>query len=221
MCGIAAIFAYGASAPPVDARILETIREAMVPRGPDGKGLWISDDQRIGLAHRRLAIIDLSPAGAQPMAAEGGRFRIVYNGEIYNYRALREDLRQSGIQFVTDSDTEVLLQLYRRHGPEMVAHLRGMYAFAIWDEEKDGVFLARDPFGIKPLYYADDGASVRIASQVKALIQDDSVDTAPDPAGHVGFHLWGCVPEPHTLYRGVRALPAGTTLWIGRDGWMR
>ena len=152
MCGIAGIFAYGPSAKPIDREELLRIREAMITRGPDGAGLWISSGQRIGLAHRRLAIIDLSEAGAQPMATADGRLRITFNGEIYNYQMLRRELEAKGYVFHSNSDTEVLLHLYADRGQDMVHALRGMYAFAIWDEHKKGLYLARDPFGIKPLY---------------------------------------------------------------------
>ena len=214
MCGIAGIFAYGPSARPVDREELLRIREAMIARGPDGAGLWISPDQRIGLAHRRLAIIDLSEAGAQPMATADGRLHITFNGEIYNYQVLRRELEAKGYRFHSHSDTEVLLHLYADRGQDMVHALRGMYTFAIWDEHKKGLFLARDPFGIKPLYVADNGHTIRVASQVKALLKGGAVDTTLEPAGHVGFFLWGHVPEPYTLYKGIRALGAGTSLWI-------
>lgn len=218
MCGVAGIFAYGPDAPRVDREELLRTREAMVPRGPDGAGLWLSDDGRVGLAHRRLAIIDPSDAGAQPMATPEGDLRIVFNGEIYNHQALRTRLEAQGHRFRSTSDTEVLLHLYRHDGPRMVEVLRGMYAFAIWDRVNGGLFLARDPLGIKPLYVADDGRTVRVASQVKALLRGGAVDTAPEPAGHVGFLLWGYVPDPFTLYGGVRALPAGTTAWVDEKG---
>ena len=146
-----------------------------------------------------------------------GRLHIVFNGEIYNYRALRRDLEEDGYRFRSTSDTEVLLALYRERGPEMLQALRGMYAFTIFDEANRSLFLARDSFGIKPLYYADDGRCFRWASQVKAL-QRANIDTSPDPAGHVGFFLWGGVPEPYTLYKDIRALPAGSTLWVDAKG---
>lgn len=215
MCGVAGIFAYREGAPRADRNDLLRIRDAMSRRGPDGSGLWISDDARVGLAHRRLAIIDLSDTGAQPMASSDGRLRVVFNGEIYNYRQLRAGLEAKGYCFQSQSDTEVLLHLYAERGADMVHVLRGMYAFAIWDENKKGLLLARDPFGIKPLYYADNGRVIRFASQVKALLQSPGLDTRPEPAGHVGFFLWGSVPEPYTLYKGIRALPAGSTLWAG------
>lgn len=218
MCGIAGIFRYGDNAPLVDLAELERMRDRMATRGPDGAGEWLSADGRVGLAHRRLAIIDLSEAGAQPMVDPATGNVIVFNGEIYNYRELRRGLEAQSAVFHSQSDTEVLLALYRRFGPDMLPKLRGMYAFALWDAREQGLFLARDPFGIKPLYYADDGRTLRFASQVKALLAGGGVDTAPDPAGHVGFFLWGHVPEPFTLYRGIQALPAGTALWVARGG---
>ena len=214
MCGIAGILAYGESAAPVDEPELLRIREHMIKRGPDGAGLWISPDRRVGLAHRRLSIIDLSETGAQPMATADGRLSITFNGEIYNYRELRRELEAKGYVFRTQSDTEVLLHLYADRGADMVLALRGMFAFGIWDARERALFLARDPFGIKPLYYADDGSTLRFASQVKALLKGGAIDTAPEPAGSAGFLLWGCVPEPYTLYRNILALPAGSTFEV-------
>ena len=170
MCGIAGIYSYRDSAPPVDREELLRIREAMIRRGPDGAGLWISDDQRIGLAHRRLAIIDLSDAGAQPMFSADGQLCITFNGEIYNYRELRRELEARGCVFRSHSDTEVLLHLYAERGPEMVHALRGMFAFGIWDERQQELFLARDPLGIKPLYYSRTQGHLRFASTPQALL---------------------------------------------------
>jgi len=218
MCGLSAEFAYAEAAAPVSRERLERASAAMAARGPDGAGLWISDDARVGFAHRRLAIVDLSDAGAQPMATADGSVRIVFNGEIYNFRALREELVRKGHRFRSRSDTEVLLELYLDRGPAMVRALRGMFAFALWDERKRTLLLARDPLGIKPLYYVDDGSCLRVASQVKALIAANGIDLDPEPAGHVGFFLWGHVPEPWTLYRGIRALPAGATLAVAQHG---
>jgi len=221
MCGLNAIFAHGAGAPNVEPGELIAVRDTMTARGPDAEGSWVSADGRVGLGHRRLSILDLSEAANQPMALAGGRVRITYNGEIYNFRALRSRLQAEGRLFETESDTEVLLHLYDRDGPDMVRHLRGMFAFALWDEARHGMLLARDPFGIKPLYYADDGKTLRVASQVKALRAGNMINGAPDPAGHVGFFLFGYVPEPHTLYADIRALPAGSTLWIDAAGGRR
>src|SRR4051812_42880007 len=200
MCGIAGVFGYHDNAPPIDVDELIDIREAMAARGPDGSGLWLAPDRRIGLAHRRLAIIDVSDAGAQPMKSGDGALVITYNGELYNYRELRKELIGRGHRFSTDSDTEVLLALYEEAGHGMVHRLRGMYAFAIWDSRNRSLFAARDPFGIKPIYYADDGRTLRFASQVKALVRGDGIRLSPDAAGHAGFFILGYVPEPHTLF---------------------
>ena len=218
MCGLAGIFAYAHDAPPVDADELLRIRERMLTRGPDGAGLWISTDRRIGLAHRRLAIIDLTPDGAQPMVSACGRYQIVFNGEIYNYRELQVELEKRGAVFRSHSDTEVLLQLYIHEGEAMCLKLRGMYAFAIWDAQDQVLFLARDPFGIKPLYVHDDGRTLRFASQVKALLAGGAIGNEIDPVGEAGFWIWGHVPEPETLYRRISSLPPGTWLQITRSG---
>src|SRR5207237_5694307 len=187
-------------------------------RGPDGACSWLRVGRRCVLGHRRLSIIDLSDRASQPMTSEDGRFVVVFNRKIYNYRQLRVELDVEGARFRTTSDTEALLHLYARYGAEVVHRLRGMFAFAIWDEVRRGVFLARDPYGIKPLYTANDGWTSRFASQVKALLAGGHVSRDPEPAGIVGFHLFGSVPEPFTLYRDIRVLPAGHTQWIDAAG---
>src|SRR6266436_8644612 len=218
MCGIVATFAYGAGAPPVDRAEVIRMREQMFARGPDGEGEWFSENGRVGLGHRRLSIIDLSPGGAQPMWNADRSLAIIFNGEIYNYRELRSQLSANGYQFRSHCDTEVLLALYETRGEAMLNQLRGMYAFAIWDRNKEGLFLARDLFGIKPLYYSDNGHTFRTASQVKPLRDCGKIDLAPEPAGHVGFFLWGHVPDPYTMFRNIRSLPAGHTMWVDRNG---
>ena len=215
MCGIAGAFAFGDAAPAVDEAELLRVREHMASRGPDGAGLWLSPDHRVGFGHRRLTIIDLAQTGAQPMHSADGRYVIVFNGEIYNYQALRRTLEAAGAAFRSTSDTEVLLHLFAREGAGMLPKLRGMFAFSIWDALERRLFLARDSFGIKPLYFANDGSTFRYASQVRALVAGKALDLAPDPAGRAGFLLWGYVPEPFTLYRSIQALPAGC--WITVD----
>jgi asparagine synthase (glutamine-hydrolysing) len=152
------------------------------------------------------------------MTSGDGRFVVVFNGEIYNYPQLRTELETDGAGFCTTSDTEALLHLYAHYGADMVHRLRGMFAFAIWDQARRGLFLARDPYGIKPLYTANDGWTFRFASQVKALLAGGHISRDPEPAGIVGFHLFGSVPEPFTLYRDIRALPAGHTQWVDAAG---
>src|SRR4029077_7093364 len=218
MCGINGIFAYhSASSAPSETELLAT-RDAMRARGPDGAGFWWNVDRHCGLGHRRLAIIDLSDRAAQPMKSSDGRLVIVFNGEIYNYPELRAELQAEGVLLHTTSDTEALLHLYERYGAQMVHRLRGMFAFGIWDDARRGIFLARDPYGIKPLYTANDGATFRFASQVKALLVGGQVSRDPEPAGVVGFHLFGSVPEPFTLYADIRALPAGHVQWVDKFG---
>jgi asparagine synthase (glutamine-hydrolysing) len=190
----------------------------MQARGPDGAGEWWSHDRRLGLGHRRLAIQDLSDRASQPMRSACGRFVVVFNGEIYNYPELRRDLESQGRRFQTTSDTEVLLHLYDLKRRDMVHDLRGMFAFAIWDERERSLFLARDPYGIKPLYTANDGWTFRFASQVKALLAGGRISRDPEPAGIVGFWLLGSVPEPFTLYRDIRQLPAGHTQVVDAAG---
>ncbi len=218
MCGINGLFAYNPSGPLIDSEELIRTRDHMAARGPDGCGLWISQNQCVGLGHRRLAIIDLSERAAQPMSLTNGSLQITFNGEIYNYKELRKHLSAYGVIFRSQSDTEVLLHLYQKYGEAMVYHLRGMFAFAIWDELKNELFLARDPYGIKPLYYSDDGHTFRFASQVKALIAGGAISREPDPAGVVGFLQWGSVPEPGTIYQQIQSLPAGHTVKISRNG---
>lgn len=218
MCGIAGIHAYLDVAPPVDRRELLRMNERMVARGPDGSGLWLSEEGRTGFSHRRLAIIDLSEGGAQPMRTADGSLTITFNGEIYNYRELRAELLARGRTFRSESDTEVLLQLYAEYGAAMVSRLRGMFAFGLWDADKSTLLLARDPLGIKPLYWADDGWTFRFASQAKALLAGGAVSRDPDPAGIVGFHLFGNVPEPFTVWRSIQSLPAGTMLTVDATG---
>jgi len=218
MCGISGIFAYHYAANAIDRAELVRTRDHMTARGPDGKGEWIADDGRIGFGHRRLAIIDLSDAGAQPMISADGKLIVTFNGEIYNYRQLRGGLETSGHVFRSRSDTEVLLHLYAQKGEAMVHDLRGMFALAVWDVERRKLFLARDPYGIKPLYYSDDGWTFRFASQVKALLAGGKIGRYLEPAGQVGFYLFGSVPEPYTSYREIRSLPAGTTLVVDRIG---
>jgi len=208
MCGINGIVSFHASAPPIDRDELMRTREAMRSRGPDAEGLWISSDGRVGLGHRRLSIIDVSDRANQPMI--DGDLVLTFNGEIYNYRELRDD------SYETNSDSEVLLRMYRKFGAEMLPRLRGMFAFAIWDARANTLFLARDPYGIKPLYYANDGRTFRFASQAKALL--NGVSSSRDPAGVVGFLLRGHVPEPFTIYEGIRMLPAGSWMTVTRDG---
>jgi asparagine synthase (glutamine-hydrolysing) len=219
MCGIAGILKYSGSASGgVNKTELVAMANSMIPRGPDSAGLWIDSKNNVGMAHRRLSIIDLSNSGNQPMASADNRYYIVFNGEIYNHHELRLSLKKDGFQFRSESDTEVLLALYAIHGSKMVHHLRGMFAFAIWDKNLNTLFLARDPFGIKPLYYSTNQKEFRFSSQVKSLLAGGGIDTNPEPAGYVGYFLMGSIPEPFTLYKGISSMAAGSTLTVNTVG---
>ena len=216
MCGIAGILAYGPGGTRPDRRELIAIRDHMAARGPDGTGEWTGASGRLILGHRRLSILDLSERGDQPMVSADGELSIVFNGEIYNYPSLRAELEADGAVFRTASDTEAILHLYKRHGLGAFSKLQGMFGIAIWDDPNRRLILARDPYGIKPLYYSDAGGTLRFASQVKALLAG-AVDPEPDSAGIVGFCLMGSVPDPFTWVRAIKALPAGHTLSIVLD----
>ncbi|MEX2209225.1 MAG: asparagine synthase (glutamine-hydrolyzing), partial [Myxococcota bacterium] len=221
MCGIAG--AVGT----LDAAVLQGVRQASLRerhRGPDAEGFWASAESGPGvaLAHRRLAIIDLSEDGVQPMTDAGGNAVIVYNGEIYNYRALRAELEALGVAFKSQSDTEVLLQAYLVWGDACLERLVGMFAFALFDRRRRRVLFARDRLGIKPLYVArvqrPGGAALLFASELRALLASDLVERRLDPLA-LETCLWhGFVAGPQALARGVRRLEPGTALAVELDG---
>src|SRR5258708_17717811 len=200
MCGISALFAYRDAAPPIERAEVDAITERMRPRGPDAGATWFSPDGRVGLGCRRLAIIDLTDEGTQPLHDVDGELTIVFNGEIYNHRELRARLIDYGAHFHSTTDTEVLLQMYRRYGQTMVELLRGMFAFSIWDARERRLFVARDPYGIKPLYMADDGDTFRCASTVKALLAGGRVPRTRDAAGAAGVFLLARGPGPPDVF---------------------
>jgi asparagine synthase (glutamine-hydrolysing) len=202
------VYPVGGAAPEALVASVEAMCTRMAARGPDARGVQAFDDGPV-FGHRRLSIIDLDARSNQPLSSADGRHAIVFNGEIYNYRELRQGLQRAGEALRTDGDTEVLLALYRRWGKDMLPRLRGMFSFAIWDGPARTLLLARDPYGIKPLYYAETQAGLVFASQVKALLVSGLVDTRPSLAGLGGFYLWGSVPEPWTTHQDIRVLPAG------------
>ena len=217
MCGIAGFISTPRAA---EASALDATRRMvahMHRRGPDAEGIW--QEPGVWLGHRRLAILDLDARSNQPMHSACGRYVIVFNGEIYNFDTLRHELAATGVLFGTTSDTEVLLALFAVHGAGMLKRLRGMFALVIWDRLDHRAFAARDPYGIKPLYYAQTPDGVLMASQVKALLATGMVSHAPDARGQASFWLLGSVAEPHTWYQHIKALPAGHCVWI-EDGRM-
>ncbi|HEY9278151.1 MAG TPA: asparagine synthase (glutamine-hydrolyzing) [Methylotenera sp.] len=207
MCGIAGFISISRSSEELAFEATQRMVSSMHNRGPDAKTVWTDDC--VVLGHRRLAIIDLDSRANQPILSDDERYVIVFNGEIYNFKELRIDLESEGMLFRTSSDTEVLLALYVRERERMLPKLRGMFAFAIWDKHNNELFLGRDSYGIKPLYYAQTKEGLIFASQVKALLVSGVVSKKIEPAGVAGFYLWGSVPEPWTLYQDILVLPAG------------
>lgn len=215
MCGIAGIIGNGVTE--VEAR-LARMSNALVHRGPDDEGVavWPEDGRTpfTGFAHRRLSIIDLSAAGHQPMSTSDGRFSIIYNGEIYNYRELRRELQAEGVSFVSHTDTEVLLQLYARRGADCLRWLRGMFAFAVRDNETGEIFIARDHLGIKPLYYFHTDQTFTFASELRALLESGLMPRRLSTRGLTSYLQSGSVASPGTMIEGVALLQAGHYLTI-------
>lgn len=215
MCGIFGGLALADRA--IDRSIVEKMSEQIARRGPDDNGEFY--DSPVMLGHRRLSIIDLSEQGHQPMTEVNGRFTIVFNGTIYNYPELRDELIGQGYHFKSHSDTEVIINAYAHWGRDCVARLHGMFAFAIWDKQQRNLFLARDRMGIKPLYYLHNGRYFYFASNIQALLQTGQADTAFDPASlHNLFSLHAVVPAPGTLFRGIRKCPPAHSMMIEADG---
>jgi asparagine synthase (glutamine-hydrolysing) len=216
MCGIAGVVNFEGLLGDVSS-LARSFDSALSHRGPDGAGTWTTPGTAPGvlLVHRRLAIIDPGPGGAQPASTPDGRHHIVFNGEIYNYRALRSELESRGERFSTASDTEVLLRLVACDGPAALARVRGMFAFACWDASERSLLVARDRFGIKPLYVAVNPRTVAFASELGALRAAGLAARDVSTAGILAFLEWGSVPPPLTWIRGVEMLPPGTwARWI-------
>lgn len=206
MCGIAGkVHASGRGR--VEEGLLRSMCGALVHRGPDDVGYYTGEGAGLGM--RRLQVIDLK-TGRQPMSNEDGTLWVVFNGEIYNYRELRRELQAAGHVFRTDSDTEVIVHLYEERGAEGLQLLQGMFAFAAWDTQKRSLFLARDRLGKKPLYYACSGRALTFASELTALLCDDTVDTAVDPRAIDEYLTYLFVPHPRTIYHDVFKLPPGS-----------
>ena len=214
MCGIAGFFSLDGR--PASPAVLQSMTDAVAHRGPDGQGIFI--DGGVGLGHRRLAIIDLSSAAGQPMTSVDGRCVIIYNGELYNFPELRIELEALGSRFQSRSDTEVILNDYARWGATAVDRFNGMFAFAIWDRQARTLFIARDRYGVKPLYYASDGQTFIFGSEVKALLRHPGVSARLDKEALVEYLTFQNYLSDRTLFAGIRLLPPGMHLTLSEGG---
>ncbi|AFY34218.1 asparagine synthase (glutamine-hydrolyzing) [Calothrix sp. PCC 7507] len=208
MCGIAGIIAKPETKYNLEP-LIQKMQNSLQHRGPDDQGIYISPNQQIAFAHTRLSILDLSATGHQPMSTSDGRYWITFNGEIYNFRQLRRDLEATGEIFNSQTDTEVILKLYQYQGAECVNNLRGMFAFAIWDNQEKTCFIARDPLGIKPLYYWQSSSFLVFASEIRAVLASKLPSICLSPEGLYGYLISGTAPEPNTLIAGIHCLQAG------------
>jgi asparagine synthase (glutamine-hydrolysing) len=220
MCGIAGVLQVSPEIQGLES-VLAGFQDALRHRGPDDAGLWMNPARTVGLAHTRLSILDLSPAGHQPMVSADGRRAICFNGEIYNFQELRAWLEERGHGFLTRTDTEVLLHLHAEMGVRMVERLRGMFAFCLWDEAEQTALLARDPLGIKPLYVHEARGRLAFASELRALTRSGLFKPTLDTQAVRGFFETGTVPEPLTLVKEAQMLEAGHTLLWRADGGKR
>lgn len=223
MCGIVGALVFQNSSFNITESYLTNMREAMVHRGPDGAGLWIAEDGKVGLGHRRLSIIDLSTTANQPMSNEDGTIWVVFNGEIYNHAEIRAELeRLGGHRWKTDhSDTEVILHAFEEWGIDCLHKFRGMFAIALWDSRKQELWLIRDRIGIKPLYYSIHNGRITFASEIKALLQDPDQKRAVHEEAFYHYLSFLTTPAPQTLFQGIKKLPGGTWLRIKSDGQIR
>lgn len=217
MCGIVGIIDKGRKTLADD---IIRMRDTFIYRGPDGAGYWCSPENVVGLGHRRLSILDLSDAGAQPMHDATGQLTIVHNGEVYNYRELRIELEQVGYSFRSETDTEVILAAYERWGTDCLTHFNGMFAFAIWDARQDALFIARDRLGIKPLYYHLQGSCFLFASEIKAILAVLPERPRVDTALIDSYMDFGYIPGKNTLFQGIQRLLPGCFL-VFRQGMLK
>lgn len=219
MCGICGKISFDSH--PIEEALIKKMCRAFAYRGPDDEGVYVNNKHEesrqavsVALGHQRLSIIDLSPAGHQPMANEDRTIWITYNGEIYNFKELREDLIKNGHTFSSDTDTEVILHLYEEEGVQAVRRLNGMFAFALWDDNNDRFWICRDRIGIKPLVYYWDGKHFAFASEIKALLCDPSIPKELDTEALQLYLTFNYIPAPYTIFKGIRKLEPGTSLVI-------
>ena len=214
MCGIAGLFEYGGEE--ASRELVQSMTDSLAHRGPDAQGVYVRGS--IGLGHRRLAILDPRPTADQPLRVEGDRIAITYNGEIYNFRALREELVALGHTFQTQGDTEVIARAYLAWGTDCLKRLSGIFAFALWDASEKRLFLARDPLGVKPLFYADDGRRLHFGSEAKAIVRDPRISREISDEGLDAFFSFSYCAAPLTAFTAVRQLLPGHFALVDKHG---
>ncbi|HWP42992.1 MAG TPA: asparagine synthase (glutamine-hydrolyzing) [Blastocatellia bacterium] len=212
MCGICGIYEYGVGEPGISHEIIARMRETMAHRGPDDAGSFVAEDRRVGLGHRRLSIVDLSPAGRNPMANEDERVWITFNGEIYNHATRRAEMIAKGHRYRSRTDTETIIHLYEEYGLDFVEKIEGDFAIALWDSREPRLVLARDRIGVKPLYYTVAGGRLIFASEIKAILAHPSVSPDIDEEALYHYLTFLTAPAPRTLFAGINKLPAGCML---------
>ncbi len=211
MCGITGIIDTTGT---VRADVIGRMCDTLIHRGPDDGGCWVSPDSAVGLGHRRLSILDLSPLGHQPMSDDQGRVQLVFNGEVYNFRSLRDELKSLGYRFRSDTDTEVIIYAYLAWGIEAVHRFEGMFAFALYDVRERRLYLVRDRLGIKPLFYAQAGTALVFGSEIRAVLASHRVSRELSPQAAWDFLGYGYVPTPDTIYTQIHKLPPASVLRV-------
>jgi len=220
MCGICGVLAFNDNFA-CDEQVTVAMRDAMVHRGPDDRGVWISPTSRVALGHRRLSIVDVSHFGHQPMSNEDGSVWVTFNGEIYNHGELRDELQARGHHYRSQCDTETIVHLYEEEGERCVERLDGMFALAIWDERRRTLFLARDRLGKKPLYWTKTAAGFAFASEIKALLRHPAISADLDVQAFYDYLTFVCTPAPSTMFAGIRKLSPAERMTVDDDGDIR
>jgi len=215
MCGITGQINFNN---PVDEKVFSSMRDTLAHRGPDGFGSWFSEDRKIALGHRRLSFLDLTESGKQPMSSEDETLWLTFNGEIYNYMELKKELELSGHRFKSTTDSEVIIHGFEQWGKEVLNKLKGMFAFALWNEKEKKLFLVRDRFGIKPLYYYQSNQSFIFASEIKGIVANPEVEREIDFSSMADYLTYRYVPTPKTIWKNIKKLPAANYLEIDLSG---
>ena len=217
MCGISGIYNYCNQT--IDSKkIIEKIIKLQHNRGPDDSGTWISECNKVNFGHNRLSIIDLTKNAKQPFISNDKKIALTYNGEIYNFKEIKSELIKKKVFFRSNSDTEVIVEAYKYWGIDFINRLRGMFAFALWDDAKKELVLARDPFGIKPLYYAKKNNIYYFASSINSILSIYNLNFKKSDKGIVSYYLWGNVQEPFTLYEDIKSIQRGTCKIVNHEG---